>query len=206
MKTQQKNLKVWGGGGDRAKLGHFCTLEVFKREGIHVQNKPKNVTVHGKTYSNDFLFLSRIPFTTVCKLFEKNLHPFKWLGHPFARNTTSLERLGHPFARNTNSFEWRGHPFTRNTNLFKRLGQSFAWNTNSFEQLDYPFAQNTNLFKQLDYLFAGNSNSFERIGHLFAGNTILLDQIHNCNNYSGIGRIFSFTFLHQLSGITFFVS
>ena len=31
----------------------------------------KNVTVHGKTYCNDFLFLSRIPFTTVCKPFKK---------------------------------------------------------------------------------------------------------------------------------------
>ena len=29
------------------------------------------MTVHGKTYSNDYLFLSRIPFTTVCKPFEK---------------------------------------------------------------------------------------------------------------------------------------
>ena len=29
------------------------------------------MTVHGKTYSNDFPFLSRIPFTTVCKPFEK---------------------------------------------------------------------------------------------------------------------------------------
>ena len=48
--------------------------------------------------------------------------------------------------------------------------------------------------------------SFERVGHLFTGNTVLLDQIHDCNNYSGIGHIFSFTFLHQLSGITFFVS
>ena len=133
-----------------------------------------NVTVHWKTYSNNFPFLSRIPFTTV----RKNLHSF--------------ERLGYPFAQNTNSFEQLGHPFAQNTNLFERLY--------------YPFAQNTNSFKRLHYPFAGNSNSFKRVGHPFAGNTVLLDQKHDCNNYSGIGRIFSFTFLHQLSGITFFVS
>ena len=91
------------------------------------------VTVHGKTYSNDFPFLSRIPFTTVCK----TLHPFEQLGHPVARNTNLFERLGHPFAWNTNSFEWLGHPFTWNTNSFKRLGHLFTRNTNSFEWLDY---------------------------------------------------------------------
>ena len=81
------------------------------------------VTVHGKMYFNDFPFLSRIPFTTVCKPFEKNLHPFERLGHPFTRNTNPFQRLGHPFTRNTNSFEQLVHPFARNTRDLKQLGR-----------------------------------------------------------------------------------
>ena len=111
----------------------------------------------------------------------------------------SFERLGYPFAQNTNSCERLGHPFAQNTNLFERLY--------------YPFAQNTNSFKRLHYPFAGNSNLFKRVGHPFAGNTVLLDQKHDCNNYSGIGCIFSFTvftsvvrdhFLCFINIVTFF--
>ena len=159
------------------------------------------VTVHGKTYSNDFLFLSRIPFTTVCKPFEKIcIHlndlvthsletptPFKRLGHPFDRNTNLFKRLGHLFAQNTNSFERLGHPFAQNTNSFEQLGHPFAWNSNSFEWLGHTFAQNTNSFKRLGHPSTWNINSFEWLGHAFAGNSDLLDQMYNVIITRGLG-------------------
>ena len=61
------------------------------------------VTVHGKTYSNNFPCLSRIPFTTVCKPFEKICIRSNYLV------TRSLERPTHSNDLVTRSLETPTH-------------------------------------------------------------------------------------------------
>ena len=82
------------------------------------------VTLHRKTYTNDFPFLNRIPFTSICKPFEKICTRSNSIRHPFSKKIHSFERLGHLFAGNTGSFEWLDHPFAGNANLFKQLGHT----------------------------------------------------------------------------------
>ena len=136
------------------------------------------MTVHGKTYSNDFPFLSRIPFTTVCKPFEKKFASVQttWLPihskHQPVRTTWSPVRSKHQLVRTTCS------PIRSKHQLIQ-----MTWSpVRSKHQL--------------------RSNDLTTCSLETATCWIKC----TCNNYSGIGCIFSFTFLHQLSGITFFVS
>ena len=135
------------------------------------------MTVHGKTYSHDFPILNRIPFTTVFKPFEKTC---------IRSNDLVTRSLETPTCSNylvTRSLETVTRSNDLVTRLLETLSRSNDLTTRSLET-------------------ATRSN--ELVSRSQETPTCWIKYM--TNNYSGIVRIFTFVLLHQLSGITFFVS